>query len=386
VLQGAYGKLNQGDLVAAEAYVPLLDKYRRQQAKLKGTIIDNFLAELEIKKGNINLALELSERAVTLEKIWGMKVAYAYYSVTRSEALIINRQYKSAASLIEEIRVVCKLVDSPIIAFRIIWLEAKIAYQKEQLAECLELLKQALAIASREGFINHLVWIQQDVERFYQLALDHGVEVDYIRRVCKKRGIKLDFDKQNNKRSKSIQIKTLGEFKITIEGEELKQSRKTKKKPIELLKFILASQIEWVKQADIQDQLWPDSEGDASAQALYTTLHRLRKLLGDNQVIERRDGRLRLIKNNIVLDIDYMAEQMQSIKETYASTKNKKQAIQAGLNLVETYHGEFLPGDDYLPIVLVTRQCIKSKLNRFKAELERQQKSQSGLPSHHLIE
>jgi len=96
-------------------------------------------------------------------------------------------------------------------------------------------------------------------------------------------------------------------------------------------------------------------------------------------VIERRDGRLRLVKKNIALDIDNMAGQINSINDAYASTENKEQYVEAGLSLLKTIKGEFLPDDDYLPIVLATPLKIKTKLERFRVVLEREHKSQLDL-------
>ena len=47
-------------------------------------------------------------------------------------------------------------------------------------------------------------------------------------------------------------------------------------------------------QNQISDALWPDAEGDDARHSLKTTVHRLRKLLGNEQVISVDAGKLSL--------------------------------------------------------------------------------------------
>ena len=41
-------------------------------------------------------------------------------------------------------------------------------------------------------------------------------------------------------------------------------------------------------------ELWPDVDGDAAQRSFDTTLHRLRKIMGDDRVLVLRDGKLSL--------------------------------------------------------------------------------------------
>jgi DNA-binding SARP family transcriptional activator len=42
----------------------------------------------------------------------------------------------------------------------------------------------------------------------------------------------------------------------------------------------------------LTDELWPDAKGDAAASTLKTALHRLTKLLGHEDAVHVRDGKL----------------------------------------------------------------------------------------------
>lgn len=93
--------------------------------------------------------------------------------------------------------------------------------------------------------------------------------------------------------TKPIKIFTLGRFTLVKHGEPIRFSAKTKK-PIELLKTLLASGGREVNTAQLTDILWPDAEGDAAHNVLGVTLHRLRTLLGIHDAVHLQDNKLAL--------------------------------------------------------------------------------------------
>lgn len=93
--------------------------------------------------------------------------------------------------------------------------------------------------------------------------------------------------------TRPICIYTLGRFTLVENGSPIKLSTKTKK-PIELLKTLLACGGREVSTAQMTDILWPDSEGDRAHNVLGVTLHRLRTLLGIHDAIHLHDNKLAL--------------------------------------------------------------------------------------------
>jgi len=75
-----------------------------------------------------------------------------------------------------------------------------------------------------------------------------------------------------------VKIYTLGRFSLVIEDVAVAFARKALKKPIALLKFIVAAGDRPAPITRALDALWPD-EGDAAQKSFKITLHRLRKLL-----------------------------------------------------------------------------------------------------------
>jgi len=89
-----------------------------------------------------------------------------------------------------------------------------------------------------------------------------------------------------------LMIYSLGRFNLLHDGEPMKSSRKTQRKPLELLNTLVSLGKEQVSAEEIAGLLWPESDGDAVCTSLKVTLHRLRKLLGNGSLIRFQEGRI----------------------------------------------------------------------------------------------
>jgi DNA-binding SARP family transcriptional activator len=84
----------------------------------------------------------------------------------------------------------------------------------------------------------------------------------------------------------------------------------------------------------VTDALWPDADGDAAAQALRTTLHRLRKLLQYVQAVRLEGRQLSLDLSYIWVDSLVFERAAQNIKD-----------IMSLRHAMKYYQGHFLPGE-----------------------------------------
>ena len=99
-----------------------------------------------------------------------------------------------------------------------------------------------------------------------------------------------------------VRVRTLGPFEVTTQSGSLTHARKTKKKPLELLKLLICAGEQGLPEARVIDTLWPDAEGDAGLRVLATTLHRLRVLIRCDACITRKHGWLRLNPDRVWVD------------------------------------------------------------------------------------
>ncbi len=107
----------------------------------------------------------------------------------------------------------------------------------------------------------------------------------------------------------------------------------------------------------VSDALWPDSDGDNASQAFSTTLHRLRRLLGNDQAELVQDGTISLNFNFCWLDcLD--SHRLINFAEKAALNDNVGQAIDYLERAEELYKGPFLSQDENLSWLVSKREQL----------------------------
>lgn len=149
-----------------------------------------------------------------------------------------------------------------------------------------------------------------------------------------------------------IRIYALGRLEIVVEGEPLRFTRCAPRKPVELLKTLLALGGRGVGQSAVCDSLWPDSDGHDAYRALVTTVYRLRRLLRHKGAITFSGGRLTL--NAQLCWVDAW-EFERGVADPCAPSR-----IEQALAL---YRGRFLSDDEH-PHAFEARSRLQRKLVR----------------------
>jgi LuxR family transcriptional regulator, maltose regulon positive regulatory protein len=129
--------------------------------------------------------------------------------------------------------------------------------------------------------------------RLAGVALASGIEPSWVRDIIRTRALLPD-GPLSEAWPWPIRIHALGRFTVLCRDVEVRFSGRSQRKPMELLETLLALGGREVAAARVASALWPQSDGDSAANALGTTLHRLRKLLGEDACITLVDGRLTL--------------------------------------------------------------------------------------------
>lgn len=142
-----------------------------------------------------------------------------------------------------------------------------------------------------------------------------------------------------------LKIYTLGRFALVLDGESLMLNSNVQKRPLDLLKALVALGGRQVSDEKLAATIWPDADGDAAHTNFHTTLHRLRKVIGASAVIVK-NGMVSLDHHYCWTDIwnferalsqlDTMATQTQIDTEVFSATLEQAAAL---------YQGHFLERD-----------------------------------------
>jgi len=109
--------------------------------------------------------------------------------------------------------------------------------------------------------------------------------------------------------------------------------------PLRLLQATLALGGRGVAEVQVIDALWPDAEGDAGRRVFDTTLHRLRKQLGDDAMLRLIDGRLHIDERLCWVDIWAFEETIATVKETLVQDGSVNRLTALSRRLLDVYRG-----------------------------------------------
>lgn len=131
-----------------------------------------------------------------------------------------------------------------------------------------------------------------------------------------------------------------------------------------LLNALIAFGGKGVPETTLSDALWPDADGDLAHQTFATTLHRLRKLLGSDDSLLLKDGKLTL--NPYLCWVDTWA-----LEDHVANTdKSAKEQLLANMvHLLDLYQGPFLPDAQDEPWTFHSRERLQGKFIRAMCQL-----------------
>jgi LuxR family transcriptional regulator, maltose regulon positive regulatory protein len=154
-----------------------------------------------------------------------------------------------------------------------------------------------------------------------------------------------------------IAIYTLGRFEVALNGTPLRFVFKVPRKPLALLKALLAGGHSGVSQTALCDTIWPDLEPWSAARALHITAFRLRGLLGSKSALIVQEGRVALDPGQCWVDAWQFEHSLNQAKDPAEQ-----------LWALRFYRGNFL-SDSGHPLVVETRDRLSCKFIRSASQL-----------------
>ena len=248
-------------------------------------------------------------------------------------------------------------------------IEAQLAERRGQRLRALAALKSAFEIGRAHGYdFGPMPFCCGDMmPALALLALDHGIDPPFAQALVRRHALPAPAG-AGERWPWPVRIRTLGRFAIDRDAAPGAAPRKESRKPLDLLKLLIALGGEAVPVARLCAALWPDAAGDAARNSFDNALHRLRKLLGDDLLVALRAGGLSLDASRCWTDLAALEACFDEIQRLApeADAARLQALVERTLALCA---GDFLPGDDELPDVLVARSRIQARFTRQMATL-----------------
>lgn len=240
------------------------------------------------------------------------------------------------------------------------FLEAGCALAAEDADAAREALNTALMSARQEGYACLALWLPA-AARLYQFALMHGIEVNYVQQVIRKYGLQCN-SADTEKWPFPVKIYMLGRFDLFIEDVRFTSAGKAQRKPLDLLKCLIAQGGTQVGAAIVIQHLWPDSDGDAAQTTFDSTVLRLRRLLGRPDAILVSDGQITLNPKIVWVDVWAFERLIGEVEPSDPGTRESRPAIEnVHASAFRLYHGHFLGQEEERPWMLAMRERLRSK-------------------------
>jgi len=300
-----------------------------------------------------------------LERKIGQAVSIALSHFLKACVMLELGEYQHAAEHIEDAFSIGSKIKSDPFKSLALFLKAQSAFYQGDESAGVKSLRKALAYGKKCGHIQLISYIPNKMTELYAKALEAGIEVDLVQDIIRKRNIVPDEPPiYLDNWPWTIQIFTLGRFRIVIDGKPFNFPKKVQKKPLEMLKVLISfGEGQEISKAQLSDILWPEADGDKAEQAFYITLHRLRQLLGYDKAIGLREGKLTLDLRYCW--VDSMAfERILKRAEDYAEKGERNCVIQSLERAVALYKGPFLSGDADEPWAISYSERLRTKFLR----------------------
>jgi DNA-binding SARP family transcriptional activator len=351
----------------------LAEKSLRNQmisALSTGRALDIFFSHLNsawhaILTGNTSLAAEKLETiAVTVEKL-GIPYYEALLNICMAQVAFLQGHPGDARAHVNKAHRIGLSMKSEVIEWYSLLIAAWLLLQEGEEKKGVLSLRRGFALGKRHGYI-HQTFYQPSVMRFLcAKALAQGIEEDYCRFLIKKLGLTPPVSGMPcghalmtdlSRWPYPIRICTLGRFAIFKDNGELQDGGKTQKKPLEMLKALIAAGGADVSAARLAEELWPDAEGDHARKSFEVTLSRLRHLF-DKEIILYSGGQLTINQDCCRVDSLVLAGIIeQAVK---APPERIGGLCDQALGL---YQGHFLPDDTALAWSVHRREKLKNGL------------------------
>lgn len=359
--QGVYSGLSLGESSAAEACLKKMSLVNSSRPMDK-SFYQCQAASVAWYHGDFKKAIEHGWLALQIIEGTGAPAPHSMCLIELAVSLFDDGQHEEAKMQLEKGGEVARGMFA--VEFMYLTHAARFAFDLGEAEQGLALLKRGFSLGSRQGYINIPRWNNATMSRLCARALEHNIEPDYARKLIKTRGLIPESAVANWPHP--IRIHTLGRFELLKGDQPVTFSGKAQKKPVELLKVLIALGGKNVSETQIIDAVWPDSEGDAGHSTFATTVSRLRQLLGNDKAVQVSGRAVTLDPRYCYVDA-WAFEALMKEAEVELRNKRKNAGADSGITskILDLYRGCFLPAESAANWTIPFRERLRDKFLRY---------------------
>ncbi len=311
-------------------------------------------------------AIDLQEQHADRLREAGRRLPLALALLDAGALCAMAGQPARALRHLDEARALAEAMDSDLLRWNAgLWS----AWCADQIgsATAPEIAAAAVHVGARHGYMGcHPWWDARMMTRVLRHALEHSGEKVYIARLIRERGLIPDSPEPEGW-PWPVRVHTLGRFSVTVDGSTLRPQGRAQRRPMDLLKVVIAYGGRDIGLSAIIEALWPDAEGDAGRKSFDVALLRLRRILGRDDAILLGEGKVSL--NDKVCWVDVWS--LERLLGGIPDDAGPEAALRNARRLLARYRGPFLNLEETQSWMLCLRERLASRAVRAVLEVGR---------------
>lgn len=375
LVYGYGGALGDQDLVSAARVRKELEARAASAPRFSLACFRHFAAWEAMLRKDLMRALQEERTALRMAVEVGCPYFEALCRLGMARILADCGDERKCVAQLQQMRVIVGAIENRHLEYSCLTLFAGIALERGRTRAGLNALRRAFALGREYGYSHFQWWLPEDVAKACVRALEAGIEVQYARDLVRRRRLSpAGAAPAPGGWPWSFRVSTLGGFGLHRQGEPMAASGKAQRRPLDLLKALIAFGGEGVGEELIADAIWPRIPGDSAHRSFTSALHRLRKLLGEDKALVLRESKLSLDRRYVWTDVWAFEAQALEVEGMLANPTVAPDAATVMLaerHLLELYRGPFLATEAEAPWLLPRRERLRSQFTRSMMELGR---------------
>jgi DNA-binding SARP family transcriptional activator len=324
-------------------------------------------AWLAWRQGQLAVALDEAEAALRLATERGRTIYRILDLLLLAEIAATSGDVDSARAWLQSYREATAHTPGEFFEFQALLIEAQIEFVRGAKEAGCPLLRQALAIGSQHRYRSFWGWSPKMMTPLLSEALAHDIAVDYSRELIRIHHL-TPATPDIKHWPWPVRIRTLGRFEIELDGVVLRSEGKVQRKPLMMLKILIAAGERVVAIEELIGLLWSGPD-DGGRKAFDITVHRLRKLLACEAGVVVADRHATLDPRFVWIDAWALDRLLDSLVPVIGSPAPVTALEAAAPRVLELFGGMFLAGEPEVPWALAMRHRMTGRTQRFAAHL-----------------
>ncbi len=347
---GAGGALMAGDLDSAESLLKQFTELKGTPARFDLCLFHLFSAWLALLRQDSVSAYQQQKLALTMATEVGCPTYLVLCHLAAAQVFFQGGEERKALSHLQQVYDIARPIHSHLIQFTGLMNYAYVVLDGGRRPRSgLRALRYSLEMGKARNFTSFLLWRPDLLARLCSHALEAGIEREFVATIIRRRGLALDASQLALADWPwPFRVQTFGQFRLLRGGDPVTFAGKAQRRPLDLLRALIANGGREVSEERITEALWPRIDGDSAHQSFTTTLHRLRKLLGEDRAVLLSEGKLSLDGRYVWVDtwaFEQLTARIEQMLRQPRERIERDKLERACSRMIELYAGPFLANE-----------------------------------------